>query len=307
MEDVLDAEEKPRPGRTIFFHETRSHPSEPHYILNLTARQACAIESAALHNPHFQIFVLFASTTYLPKDGDPEKPLVDAILRYDNVQLRRLDLTRYAENTPIEKWLQKGDLSRSSFLIEHTSDLLRLLSLYRYGGIYLDLDVVVLRSLEHVPLNYVGAHDDSTLGNAVISMEPSGVGHEFAAIFLHDFEVNYNGNEYVGNGPSLISRVMKDICKTNSVPEMSADAERCKGFKVFDETAFFPLRSEHWRYYFEPEFLEEVMNKTINSFMIHLWNKGSYQRIVKVGTNYAFGKFAEQNCPRTFESAGDYI
>lgn len=117
LEDVLLSSVKPPPGRTIFFHETRCHPTNSHYILNLTARQACAIESAALHNPNFQVFVLFASRTHIPDNNDPRAKLLNAIVSYKNVHLRQLNLWQYAKDTPIEDWLKKGDLLSSKYVL----------------------------------------------------------------------------------------------------------------------------------------------------------------------------------------------
>lgn len=119
LDDVLQADPKPTPGKTIFFHETSCHQKENnrYKVLELTARQACAIESAALHNPNFQVFVLFAGPTYqIPtarhNDSHPQT-LVEAILSYSNVHLRRLNLWSYAAATPIEEWLKDGRLFRS--------------------------------------------------------------------------------------------------------------------------------------------------------------------------------------------------
>lgn len=126
--DVLLTKPIPVPGRSIFFHETRCHlpkrrrqrpgqsPEMQYNMLQLTARQACAIESAALHNPNFQVFVLFASPTYRHHGNGSQQrtqPLIDAILSYKNVQLRQLNLWRYAQGTPIEGWLKDGQLFRS--------------------------------------------------------------------------------------------------------------------------------------------------------------------------------------------------
>lgn len=191
-----------------------------------------------------------------------------------------------------------------SYLTEHTSDLLRLLSVYRYGGIYLDIDVVVLRSLEYVPLNYVCAHDNSTLGNAVISLEPRGAGHEIGERFLRDFQQNYNGKLY---GPSLISRVVRKICGTNSIKEMEADPERCGGLHVYNSTAFFAIPSHHWKHFLEPSSLNDTMTKTKDSYLIHLWNKSSYKHLIKVGSNTAYAKYAEKHCPKAYAAAGEYF
>lgn len=106
IEDVFRAKFKPPPGRSIFFHETKPQPPESKFELNFTERQACAIESAALHHPNFQVFVLFAWSEVNPRSD----PIIDAILSYKNVHFRRVDLMKIAEGTPIEDWLKNGNL-----------------------------------------------------------------------------------------------------------------------------------------------------------------------------------------------------
>lgn len=112
LKDIMHSDGRPTSAQNIFFHETKCRSDSPH-VLNLTARQACAIESAALNNPNFKVFVLFTSATYLPGIADPENPITDALLSYDNINFRQLNLWRYAENTPIENWVKNGDLFQS--------------------------------------------------------------------------------------------------------------------------------------------------------------------------------------------------
>ncbi|KAL7741844.1 hypothetical protein ACLKA6_012062 [Drosophila palustris] len=302
--DVLLTEPRPTPGRSIFFLET-SCPLDPH-LLQLTARQACAIESAALHNPNFQVFVLFASPRNQPQDESKE-PLIDAILSYPNVQLRRLNLMRYAEGTPIEDWLKDGQLFRSSYLISHMSDLLRLITLFRFGGIYLDMDVVVLRSLEHVPLNYAGAESDTHVANGVMSLAPTGFGHLLAESCLHDFLINFDGGDWGNNGPGVITRVAQTICGTKNITMMLEDRKRCHGFRVFDRNAFYAIKSRDWRHFFEPDFVEETLERTRDSYLLHVWNRNSYRTPIKVGSSSAYAKIAQLHCPRAFKAAGEYF
>lgn len=110
LEDVLLSDVQPSPDRTIFFHETNCHSPDKPNILNLTTRQACSIESAALNNPEFQVFVLFASPTFMPRELDP---MIEALLSYSNVHFRQLNIWRYAKDTPIEDWLKKGSIFSS--------------------------------------------------------------------------------------------------------------------------------------------------------------------------------------------------
>jgi len=167
----------------------------------------------------------------------------------------------------------------------------------------MDLDVVVLRSLENVPLNYVGAHNNMTLGNAVISLEPRGIGHKIGELFLRDFTRNYNGDIYVGNGPSLVSRVIRTYCNA-TVSELLNDPDRCPGFQVFNSSAFFPLEWPQWNHYIWPGFLNDTLERTKDSYLIHLWNKASSRGLFKVGRNNAYGKYAELHCPKSYAAAG---
>lgn len=82
----------------------------------------------------------------------------------------------------MEKWLQKDDLFRSQYLIAHISDFLRYLSMYKFGGIYLDLDVVVQKSFENVEPNFSGAESADDVAAGVMSFDHDGIGHEVATL-----------------------------------------------------------------------------------------------------------------------------
>jgi len=77
------------------------------------------------------------------------------------------DFAYLLNGTPAEAWLgavQRGGVSLGSVpLRQNLSNLLRLALLYRYGGIYLDADVVVVRPLSDLR-NAIGAQavDDAT-------------------------------------------------------------------------------------------------------------------------------------------------
>uniref|UniRef100_A0A1A9VX88 Gb3_synth domain-containing protein n=1 Tax=Glossina austeni TaxID=7395 RepID=A0A1A9VX88_GLOAU len=90
------------------------------------------------------------------------------------------------------------------------SNFLRYLTLWRWGGTYLDMDTIMLRSIEDMPPNFVGAESTLSLGAAVMNFAPDGFGHEIAESCLLDFERNFKGN----NGPGVITRVMRKVCDT---------------------------------------------------------------------------------------------
>lgn len=51
------------------------------------------------------------------------------------------------EGTPLMSWYLPNLLNASKYPAAHMSDALRFTIIYKYGGIYLDLDTIVLRSL----------------------------------------------------------------------------------------------------------------------------------------------------------------
>lgn len=88
-------------------------------------------------NPDHEVFVLF--TSQVGFRNQTPLPIIDALLSYPNINFNYLNLTEYAEHTPLSKWMKQGELFRSSYVNSHTSDILRYLSLWKYSGTYLDL------------------------------------------------------------------------------------------------------------------------------------------------------------------------
>merc|ERR1719510_1932567 len=65
-----------------------------------------------------------------------------------DIQFYTVNLTNLGRNTSIESFLRTPDLL-NNMIAAHKSDILRYLMLYKFGGIYLDLDFVTLNSLTH--------------------------------------------------------------------------------------------------------------------------------------------------------------
>lgn len=126
------------PSRCIFFHETSCSPP------NLTALQACAVESAARNNRNLNIFVLLFATGQF---SDRSQAFVDILQTYDNVYIRRIHLSRYVIDTPLESWflanIRKFSENRD-WLYKDFHDYIRMLTLWKFGGVTLNLNSIVL-------------------------------------------------------------------------------------------------------------------------------------------------------------------
>lgn len=116
------------------------------------------------------------------KNAAHNSPVIEALMSYPNIYMRNVHLWSYATGTPFVYWLMRGDLFDSKYLISHTSDLLRYLSMYKFGGIYMDLDVVVQKSFENVEPNFTGAESSKEIAAGVMSFSHTGIGHKVAEL-----------------------------------------------------------------------------------------------------------------------------
>lgn len=286
-------------ARNVFFLET-SCSITGHIGLN--ARQLCAIESAAKNNPSWQIYVLFAANIGATSN---QSDMVNAVLTYENVRFRRLNLTTYGEATPLSEWMREGRMFESNFVNSHLSDVLRYLTLYKYGGTYLDLDVVVLRDLDLAGVNYSGAESGEDVAAGVMNFEPDKFGHQVAEMCVRDLLQNFNGFDWGNNGPGVITRVLQSICLTTRADKMTRD--RCYGFNVYPPSAFYAIPWRQYQAFFNESAAHHTLQRLADSFIAHVWNKHSHKLKLKVGSTAAYAQLAATHCPKVFSSCGDYF
>lgn len=53
-------------------------------------------------------------------------------------------------------------------------------SLYKWGGTYLDLDVIVKKSFDTIEPNYAGAESENFVAAGLINFDHTNAGHEIA-------------------------------------------------------------------------------------------------------------------------------
>ncbi|XP_031632385.1 lactosylceramide 4-alpha-galactosyltransferase-like [Contarinia nasturtii] len=303
FEDVMKSGKHPTLGKTIFFHETSCSTNN---LVHLNARQACAIESAALLNPNWDVFVMFASPVgCVLNETTARPPIISALESYANINFRNINLWTYAANTPLEHWFLSDKLFFSEYLNSHVSDFLRYVSLYKFGGLYLDLDVIVQKTIENMNANYAGAESENFVAAGVINFEHDGIGHEIADMCVREFYENFRYNDWGFNGPGVITRTLKKICHVDEPLKMSP--QKCLGFKVYAPNTFYAVPWPKWDLFFDVDKLNQTIEMTKNSIAIHVWNKHSSKRRLKVGTKAAYGLIAEKNCPKVYVSSGEYF
>ena len=125
-------------GNNIFFFENSCILGQPN--ASLTFRETCVIESAAKMNPQAQIYLLHSCPIEFI-DNEP----VYQLLEYFNVKFWRLNVEELISETPWGKWDYTEVFQNEDWSLEHWSDLMRFLLLWKYGGLYMQLDFAVIK------------------------------------------------------------------------------------------------------------------------------------------------------------------
>ena len=94
----------------------------------------------------------------------------------------------------------------------HWSVALRVALIWKYGGLYLDLDVTVLHPL-HCLQNTVGLVDyiPDWVENGVMTFEP---GHKFVWFLMKYIVFTFKPEVYISLGPTTLTDAIKYFCKT---------------------------------------------------------------------------------------------
>lgn len=125
---------------------------------------------------------------------------------YD-LNVRSYSLPDLAKGTPAEVFV-RDELpyaKEGEHWYSHETDLLRLLILFKWGGIYMDTDIIVVRSLDDLPHNILGWESALNMNGAFMKFEK---GHSFLEACLRKFSNHYS-HAWAENGPLLLSRVWR--------------------------------------------------------------------------------------------------
>ncbi|KAI3456302.1 hypothetical protein Pfo_012965 [Paulownia fortunei] len=198
------------------------------------------------------------------------------------------DFNYLFKNTAAQAWynqLKRGNVNPGEVSLgQNLSNLLRIGLLYRFGGIYIDTDIIVLKSFGELR-NVIGAQtvdlatgNWSRLNNAVIIFDE---GHPLLREFIEEFALTFDGNKWGHNGPYLVSRV---VSRLSGRPGYN--------FTVLPPMAFYPVDwSKIGSLFRGPSslshskwLLAKLRQIHSQSFAVHLWNKQSRQFKVEKGS-----------------------
>ncbi|XP_060206239.1 uncharacterized protein LOC132633805 [Lycium barbarum] len=199
------------------------------------------------------------------------------------------DLSFLFENTPAESWfidLKNGEKDPGKVsLAQNLSNLIRLAILYKYGGIYLDTDFIILKDFSRLR-NSIGAQSTDASGNwtrlnnALLIFDQS---HPLVYKFMEEFALSFDGNRWGQNGPYLVSRVVEKVISMKI---------KDYNFSILPPRAFYPVDWIRIGGFFmkfnaknDSRWVEaKVLQLNEKTYGVHLWNSQSSSMKIEQGS-----------------------
>ncbi|XP_018428377.1 PREDICTED: alpha-1,4-N-acetylglucosaminyltransferase-like [Nanorana parkeri] len=276
-----------RKGNGILFVETTDRMEPPSLVL-------CAIESAARVYPDRPVafFMKGLEDIITEEDEKRAKERFPTLSPFGNVYLFPLRMDQLFNNTPIKSWFDKVDPKKEIYWIHVLSDACRFSLVWKYGGIYMDTDVISLRPIPKD--HFLGTEGFTGTSSGVFGLSSH---YQLAWKIMENFVENYRGEIWGHQGPGVVTRVVKKLC---GLPVFnSTDDVMCSNISYFHPQRFYPIPYPAWRRYYE---VWQNLPTFNNSYALHLWNYMNNKGISMVpGSNTLVEHLYKKYCPTTYE------
>ncbi|XP_044522617.1 alpha-1,4-N-acetylglucosaminyltransferase [Gracilinanus agilis] len=275
-------------GRNIVFLETTDR-LEPSPLVS------CAIESAARIYPERPIIFLMKgldnNSIHLPLNATYSAfSLLSAI---KNVFLFPLDMETLLKETPLFSWYTRVNSSAEKNWVHISSDACRLAFIWRYGGIYMDTDIISIRSIPED--NFLAAQASKFSSNGIFGFHHH---HPFIWQCMENFIEHYNGDIWGHQGPDLMTRMLKLWCNLTDFQELRD--LRCPYFSFLHPQRFYPISYPNWKLYYQVWDVEPSFN---DSYALHLWNYMNHEKKAVIGgSNTLAENLYRKYCPITYKN-----
>nr|XP_033801764.1 alpha-1,4-N-acetylglucosaminyltransferase-like [Geotrypetes seraphini] len=275
-----------KPDHGIFFVET-TEKLEP------SSLAVCAVESASQTYPNRTIYFFMKG---LAKGEKIKKSsffkAIPLLLSIKNIHILPLDFEEVFNNTPLYSWYQKVNPAWETFWTHVSADGFRLAMIWKYGGIYMDTDIISLKPVPEV--DFLAFENFETINNAAFGFQRH---DEFLWDCMEDFVKNYRGNLWGQQGPRLLTRVIKSQCEISGFKDIGDIT--CRNISIMNTKRFYPLLYSAWERYFQVWNPHDTFN---NSYGLHLWNymNKSFKKVI-AGSNSLAENLFMKHCPLTYK------
>ncbi|XP_068222768.1 lactosylceramide 4-alpha-galactosyltransferase isoform X3 [Palaemon carinicauda] len=283
-------------------------------------RKACAVESASLHHPDRQVIVHITAPSV-----DLSQPLLKILFGLPNVNFSWLDLDQLFADSAVQNWHKERrwlvNEERASIFI---SDAARWVLLQKYGGIYLDMDALSLRTLPKIS-DYIGRLDEQQINGAVVALTKN---HLLSQNIVNAIPKVFDPYQCCTIGPELVTSVLDKLCPgnvsvTRTSPKKtlnhsntwsavhpdekshSQQSEICSGITIFPSKIFYPFSFElegfqRFLMFKSGRGYWEKFLKTSQAYNLHLYNSLTRKEKVGVGGNSVLEETMKRHCPEVY-------
>ncbi|XP_068919960.1 alpha-1,4-N-acetylglucosaminyltransferase [Petaurus breviceps papuanus] len=275
-------------SKSIVFLETTER-LEPSPLVS------CSVESAARIYPERSIIFLMKGLNnnfaHLPLNAHFRGfSLLSAI---ENVFFFPLDMENLLQETPLFSWYTQVNSTAENNWIHIISDACRLAFIWRYGGIYMDTDMISIRPIPED--NFLAAQTSKFSSNGVFGFHHH---HPFIWDCMENFIEHYNGNIWGNQGPGLMTRMLKLSCNLTDFQEVKD--LRCPNLSLLHPQRFYPISYPEWKRYYQVWDVEPSFN---DSYALHLWNYMNREKKAVIrGSNTLAENLYRKYCPITYKT-----
>ena len=290
----------------IFFHETSGR-------MQLSFKDTCAIESAALHNPQRSIEIFLQPHQQQEEDNKPinySSIWLKVLDNYSNIQVIIIDDEKlYFQNSLLEYWYLGGRWRNSPYRLQHMADYIRTVSLKKEGGMYLDLDVITLKPYDndrHLFWNFVTvpSAEMAVFTNAIIHLEQN---HRLIDLIIEKQAEEYVPDDYTFNGPQALTAAILQLCNNKT------SSPNCSGLIGFlPHHHFYPIGTAFCHTIFvrdDKQVIPEFNTNLERSHGLHFYNSITHNMTVDLAPNSVqmFARLAARHCPITLQFGHQFI
>lgn len=229
--------------------------------------QRCAVVSASRHNPNGDVILW---TTHHLQHAPTTDNFSQLIINIEYI---------FACQKEIRVWL----FSRLSTRNVPSQRRSTLVILYKYGGVYMDLGMVSLKTLEHNDFNLGWEIDDVKMGSAFMQFER----HHPSLLLAMKHYVADLQDVFAWQGPVLMNNTVNRYRNSYTSPKIL----------IAPKSAFFPVPYERFGFLFRSASTTANLNFT---YVLHTWNymqMHPVKRKLEIETNSVLNRVMHENCP----------
>ena len=175
-------------------------------------------------------------------------------------------LAARADSDDTLRTLKSRQVKSGAYYYSHVTDFMRYCLLYVFGGVYLDTDILLLKSPRG--LCNMCRESEGVVNGAFLAFPAR---HAFVKRCLEKFRTAYDTKCWGCVGPLLITSTMREFKDT---------------VNICGEDAFYKIHYSNWKSMYNEPVSDEVFHDP-RVYGYHLWNKLSHGRVKMVPSSIA--------------------